>query len=539
MRTHRRPHKVRLALLGVIVAAATGRAAESPPPFDPLAAAVAHQVVSNFEATVPPQCYTRTAGVSNPCWTCHTVARDPNFHTDLELQEEYAFSRFATTNRWRNLFVDRRAAIAAIPDGEILGYIRQDNYTPLRSALLDAGARYPGWVPDLDLGRGFDEEGFARDGSGWRAIRFKPFPGTFWPTNGSTDDVFIRLPQKFRSDLRGQPSLEIYKTNLAILEAAVTWDPDVPLRRVVEPVDERRARADLDGDGRIGEMVSLVRRLPAHYAGAAAEVDVAPRLYPQGTELLHTVRYVDPDAAALLSTRMKEVRYSRKVDYLDTWGLLRAEEKEADEKAEGALPFFTGSALVGLRNVYGWQLQGFIEDAKGRLRVQTAEELRTCMGCHSNLGVTVDQTFALPRKVPGAEGWRPQDLAGTYDAPQSGHKEPEVLTYLRRVQAGDEYRANAEMIQRFFGAGKLDEAQVRRAAKGGDRDLRFLLAPSRARALALDKAYLLIVREQSFELGRDTLLGPISNVHREVKDPTTGLEAAQRVYTDGKLWLDW
>ncbi len=34
------------------------------------------------------------------------------------------------------------------------------------------------------------------------------------------------------------------------------------------------------------------------------------------------------------------------------------------------------------------------------------------MGCHCPIGVTVDTTFALARKVPGATGWRHQDLRG-------------------------------------------------------------------------------------------------------------------------------
>ena len=36
-----------------------------------------------------------------------------------------------------------------------------------------------GYEPDLDLAKGFDEQGFARDGSFWRAFRYHPFPGGF------------------------------------------------------------------------------------------------------------------------------------------------------------------------------------------------------------------------------------------------------------------------------------------------------------------------------------------------------------------------
>lgn len=477
--------------------------------YDPLAKAYASlgQAV-NLEASVPPQCYTKTAGTSNPCWTCHTVPRDPNFHLDADLQEEYSFSGFALRNRWDNLFKDRSAAIARIGDGEVLEYIRTDNYTPLRQALA-ARPDFPGYRADLDLARGFDEEGFARDGSGWRALRYKPFPGTFWPTNGSTDDVMIRLPKAFRT-ADGAESREVYKANLAILEAAIAGDP---------------FQKDL--------------RLPERYLGDAREVAVHRYLYPQGTEFLHTVRYVDPDRPELLSARLKELRYSRKVQWLDTWALLRSQEREVDDKDEGLVPIYSGDARVGLLTDYGWQLQGFIEDEQGRLRLQTDEEHRSCMGCHGSLSVTVDGTFTLPRKVPGAEGWRHQDLRGIPDAPQAGHSQPEILTYFERVQGGDELRANAEVLERFFPGGRLDRAQVLRAAKGGDRDIAFLLTPSRERAILLNKAYMTLVREQSFDLGRDALPAPPANVHRQIENGSTDLGRTGRVYRDGRLWLDW
>ena len=62
------------------------------------------------------------------------------------------------------------------------------------------------------------------------------------------------------------------------------------------------------------------------------------------------------------------------------------------------------------------------------------------------------------------------------------------------------------MRARFVPGGpgtEVNEAEVRRAAAGGDRDLAWLLAPSRERALQLDKAYLAIARTQTFEHGRD------------------------------------
>lgn len=69
------------------------------PDYDPLAYAQLHDTVDNPEATVPSMCYTKTAGVSNPCWTCHTDSRSPNEQGDFGLQEQYSFSEFALTNR--------------------------------------------------------------------------------------------------------------------------------------------------------------------------------------------------------------------------------------------------------------------------------------------------------------------------------------------------------------------------------------------------------------------------------------------------------
>jgi hypothetical protein len=511
------------------------------PEFDPMAVAMASVgKVKNREAGVPPQCYTKTEGISNPCWTCHTNSHGLNAMADWELQKEYAFSDVALTNHWQNLFADQSAAIQRISDDEILGWIREDNYTPLRRSL---GARkgYAGYAPDLDLEAGFDERGFARDGSGWRALRYKPFPGTFWPTNGSADDVFMRLPAEFRRDALGRESREIYATNLAILEACIVADPlakrETQLREI-EPIDERAGSVDLDGDGRLSR-ASVVRGLPAHYAGAASAIAVTAAVYPRGTEFLHSVRYVDPDARSGLSRRMKELRHSKKVVELDRWGIVRAYERELSEKDEGNLPTYPGSPEVGYKNAFGWQLQGFIEDERGRLRAQTEEEHLYCMGCHSTIGVTIDHTFAFARKVPGIEGWRHQTLDGMPDAPQLGHSDPETLVYFRRVGGGDEFRHNEEVLQRFFVNGVLDEAEVRRAAPGGDRDMTHLVMPSRARALLLDKAYRALVARQTFVLGRDALAFPARNVHARIDNGATLLGKAERVYTDGRLLLAW
>jgi len=501
-------------------------------PYEPTAvAARSIGATVNLEAVIPAMCYTKTGGTSNPCYVCHVDSRFPNAMDDFDLQEEYAFSDFATENRWSNLFADRTEQAGAISDEDALAWVREDNYTPLYEAMEDAPDSYGAWRPDLDFRLGFDDEGFARDGSGWRAFRYKPFPGTFFPAAGNTDDVMIRLPEEFRTTRMH------YKINLAILELAIAKSPDVKDPTIAtEPLDEGVAGIDLDGDGSVGGMVDRIAGLPGRYVGGASAVPVTRFKYPVGTAFLHTVRYLDPDDPSFIARRMKEVRYMKKIRWLDRWATQRAYEKELEHKAEGVLPQFTGTPLTGVNNEFGWRVTGFIEDGAGRLRLQTEEEHRFCMGCHSTVGVTVDQTFSFARKIPGE--WRYQDLAGIRDRPTHGESEPEYLTYFRRVRGGDEFRGNTEFLDRFFPGGVLDEAEIRRAAPGGDRDIRFLVLPSPERALRLNKAYMSLVLEQRFDLGRDTVLTPV-NVHEAIGNGDTGLLANDMVFKDGQLWLDW
>ncbi len=134
--------------------------------------------------------------------------------------------------------------------------------------------------------------------------------------------------------------------------------------------------------------------------------------------------------------------------------------------------------------------------------------------------------------MPGLAGWRPQDLRGMPDAPQVGHVEGEVLTYFRRVGAGDELRQNSELLARHFPGGQLDVASVHAAA-----DLAELLTPTRARALALAKAYRAVVREQSYTRGRDAVLQPAEHVHRRIDPESTPTAGA--AHLDGRLQLAW
>jgi len=136
-----------VALLGLTGDGTSARSQD----YDPLAYARSRaDRVDNPEAVIPSQCYTKTEGISNPCWTCHTSTNGTNSMGDQDLQKEYAFSDLGLTNHWENLFVDRSKVIEAISDAEILAYIRADNYTPLREALATR-SDYPGWRPDLDF----------------------------------------------------------------------------------------------------------------------------------------------------------------------------------------------------------------------------------------------------------------------------------------------------------------------------------------------------------------------------------------------------
>jgi hypothetical protein len=488
----------------------------------------------NAEGVVPPMCYTRTEIRNNPCYVCHQDSIDgrENMMNDADLQEAYSFSDVGMTNQWKNLFEDRRERVEAISDRAILDYIAGDNYSELPSRLREAG--FKGWIPDLKnlhLGKdAFDGQGFAKDGSQWVAFNYKPFPSTFWPTNGSTDDVMIRLPEIYRSDKDGKPSLEIYKANLAILEANIKGVD----RTGSLPVDETAVGKDLDGDGALGRTVEI-RKVDA-WVGAAEGVHLEAHLYPEGTEFLHTVRYVGiaEDGHIGPSTRMKEVRYSKKAKAYSKPMYARKYELEAMEKERGNLPAYYDLGHNGLDNGNGWALHGFIEDRKGRLRAMTYEENFSCMGCHNSVGSTIDKTFSFPRKMDDGKGWGYIDLKGMPDAPNKGESVGEIATYLSRAGGGSEFRNNDEMSQKWFRPdGALDHVKLKSA-----KDVYDLITPSKERALALNKAYRTIVEDQDFIFGKDPVLSPPVNVYDKIDNGNTPTLPPERIFK-WNIILDW
>jgi hypothetical protein len=455
----------------------------------------------NAYAQIPPECYvkTRTAdgSVKNSCAVCHHAADEPNFVEDAALQLAYTLPASARKNPYENLLVERSDALA-ISDERVLAHARGDNYRSPDGALILA-ARFGrptssgtlatpsprGYLPDAYFD--FDERGFDRDDegkpTGWRAFSYAPLKGAFGPDFGSFGDVLVRLPPAFRENASGAYDEDAYVVNLAVVEAM--------LRRkdiAIEATDERRYGVDLDGDGALATARSVRFRFGGapvdglRYVGRASGLDesggrMAPGLYPIGTEFLHSLRYLDVTPEGVRpARRMKELRYARKAQFL-SYAALRSQathEMREKEQAPDRPRRLFGDPVRGVSNGQGWVYQGFIEDERGELRRQSAEEHLACVGCHGGIGATTDSSFAMPRKLERSA--RRRDWAHQLDLDLSKLPEPVAL-------------------------------------------------PTRERALLLDKLYFSIVKAQSFSFGR----GPVTASPEELwttvpADEPTGVE---------------
>ncbi len=478
----------------------------------PALAYLEHDEIYNPESVIPPQCYTKTEGNKNPCFVCHQSYDDPlrpNYVKDMSLQGNYEFSDEGMKNSWKNLFIDRTEGIAAIDDHSIMQWVTEDNYSPFIEN-LKKDLSWKGELPAItNLAypqKAFHDNGLAQDGSHWVAYNYKPLPSSFWPTNGSTGDAMIRLPKIFR-EINGQYSETIYLKNLALLEQTIK--------------DSRNKNSSVEEQ--------------KFYSGDADTIAIEHMLYPQGTEFLHTVRYLGIDAQGQIynAPRMKEVRYMRKAKFNSAAALKSAYFIEAKEKKLGQLPQTTLIGDRGIDNGFGWVINGYIENQQGELRQQNKQELAYCNGCHKTLGSTIDQIFSFSRKVEGSSGWGYIDLEKIQDVASKGSQVGEYLNYFERVGGGDEFRQNTEMKKRWFHHdGTVNKERIEKL-----KSIYPLITPSKERALQLNKAYKLIVEEQSYIFGRDAVLKPAKNVLQQVDSTTFPLLEEHRYAWD--IRLDW
>ena len=546
-----------------------------------------HNKLTNETAYISSQCYTKTEDsdnknlLHNPCYGCHTINKEPNFsYADDDLQTAYDFPESALKNPWTNLFKDRTAQVSKISDEQIKKYINSNNYSKNEQIILNKklknipeswdynnNGRWDGYIPDCYFN--FDNEGFDKNPQGnytrWRSFAYRPFLGTFWPTNGSTDDVIIRLNEVFAQDEEGKFDLDVYKLNLSIVESLIK-QADI----TIEPTDEKKYNYDINQNGKLDVAKKVVFKweqpkynsdtfkiydFSMTYVGKAKqlletnEYLIAPGLYPLNTEFLHSVRYIGVDNKnnIVMAPRMKELRYGKKVAWKTYYQLKNTGMKKIREKDQtpDKTDQFIGNSEKGIYNQLGWRYQGFIEDKKGDLRPQSYEETLFCIGCHNNIGVIADSTFVFQRKLgsnsfqKGWYHWTQKGLKGITDKLLK-NGDTEYVQYLKVNNAGDEFRQNSEVIDKFFVKGwekdnkniqkdlfeklenpevyqkqywKLKKDEIEKLKK----DITHLILPSPKRAMELNKAYKVIVDEQSYIYGRDAHIKPLKNVHKEVE----------------------
>ncbi len=402
----------------------------------------------NEEPNIPAQCWIETSyGTQNACKYCHTdyltLARHGNA---FDIGDDQILYSFPTANLnhilWRNIIlpheIEERLLTEGLelPDADDVDYVRVDNWRA--TFAMARGNGNTDWVnlqdpdsewimfPALDPDHLFpydpsdptgggkhgyvDTEGFVRDQqeryTGWRAINFFPYT-IFTPLTGSVSGIYVRLPEMFMTT-EGEFDLATYKNNLDLLE----------------------------------RNIKNLRPQEKEYFGDASEIAVDKGFYPVGTEFAHPLHYVDLMADGQMgqeldgvltggrkdyefpgtrSKRVKEIRYMYKWKEvtLDDIG----EGEDHDDEEDGYAEFVGREGQGWVENDAGWIISAYIEDRFGNLRPQTTEELAQCIGCHANVGNTVDAVWSFQRKLPGEKGWGEMDY-GKY------HSETPQYTWL-------------------------------------------------------------------------------------------------------------
>ncbi|MDW7761340.1 MAG: hypothetical protein SCM96_11995 [Acidobacteriota bacterium] len=445
----------------------------------------------NEDPAIPAQCWIETGyGTQNACLYCHTDYLTKIGHGNaFPLGEDQVLYSFPSPSLnhilWKNVIfpgsIDARLKAEGVPLPEFddTAYVRADNWRPafLRARAggnmdwmnmddpddefalfpaLDPNHLFPYDPADPTSGgtHGYiDPEGFVRDEkdgyTGWRAYNFFPY-GIFTPLTGSVSGVYIRLPGSFMS-AAGAFDIEIYKKNLDLLE-----------RNIKDRAPEEEV-----------------------YYGDASGVPVERGFYPVGAEIAHPLHYVDLNAdgergyeldgaeavggtvyefPGTRSKRVKEIRYMYKWKPVTLADIAPPDDEDDEEE------IVIGREGQGwVDNGAGWILSAYIENRKGELRTQTTEELMQCIGCHGNVGNTIDSVWSFTRKLPGEDGWREMDY-GRYDS-----RRPD-MTRLQDFEREDDGRGELEYFYHavvgadLYGVMPAEiSAELKRYAK--DRDL--------------------------------------------------------------------
>lgn len=503
-------------------------------------------------AYITQMCYTKTTDdinrTYNPCFACHTNNKEPNYVMgNADLQEAYDFPEPALKNPFTNNFLDLSQRVSQISDADIIKYVNESNYFDKNRNIIlaqqlqhlsdlwdsDGDGKWSGYIPDCNYN--FNENGFdiGRDGkaTGWVAFAYMPFLGTFWPTNGSTDDVLIRLDSSMMQATKdGEFNATIYATNLAIVESLIR-EKNVSIKSV----DESLLGVDLNKNGIYDKADTVVYEWAPNdgkymsYVGYAkvlqeeGKLHLAAGLYPENTEFLHSVRYIksDKEGEIALAPRMKELRYAKKnlwLTYADLQNKGMADIQEASINPD-VLEKFRGTMESGLGNKMGWTYQGFIEDKNGNLRPQSYEETLNCMGCHSGIAAITDSTFAFPRKLDNdfQKGWYHSMQKDLKNIPEPRYSDStyELSHYLELNPYGDEFRENKEVYTKFhLQNGDLNQSMLTKLHN----DVTLLLYPSHKRALTLDKGYKALVEMQKFYNGKAGHVKAMTHIYKEVKE---------------------
>ena len=141
------------------------------------------------------------------------------------------------------------------------------------------------------------------------------------------------------------------------------------------------------------------------------------------------------------------------------------------------------------------------------------------MGCHSGTGATADTTFSFSRKFDsnhfkqGWYSWLEKDLSGVSD-PLRNDGIGEYGYYLTHNPSGNEYRNSDAVKTKFYNNNGEKNTS---AFKALETDISTLLMPEVTHALLMNKAYKVIVNEQSYRHGRDGHVKKIDNIHKNVE----------------------